>query len=127
MAMLTAMSLGFAPAERLTTPSGGKKPHVMMVLFDDFGWADAGWHRNATAPGGEFVPVRIELVHIPSNDFEQIWRFERLDATADFDALVTHPAFAKPQTWFQLGDPFERFFATGADAHSLDCGPRGCV
>ena len=61
MAMLTAMSLGFAPPERLTTPSGGKKPHVMMVLFDDFGWADAGWHRNATAPGGEFVPYTAEV------------------------------------------------------------------
>ena len=64
--MLTAaMSLGFAPqhipAERLTTPSGGKKPHILMVLFDDFGWADAGWHRNATAPGGEFVPYTAEV------------------------------------------------------------------
>ena len=26
-------------------PAGGKKPHIVFVLFDDYGWADAGWHR----------------------------------------------------------------------------------
>ena len=46
-------------AERLTQPAGGKKPHILMLLFDDFGWADAGWHRNYTAPGGEHVPFIV--------------------------------------------------------------------
>ena len=22
-----------------------KRPHILMILSDDFGWADAGWHR----------------------------------------------------------------------------------
>lgn len=22
------------------------KPHILMVIVDDFGWADAGWHRE---------------------------------------------------------------------------------
>ena len=48
-------------AERLTQPAGGKKPHILMLLFDDFGWADAGWHRNYTAPGGEYVPYTEEV------------------------------------------------------------------
>jgi len=33
----------------------------MFVLFDDYGWANAGWHRNYTAPGGEFVPGTDEV------------------------------------------------------------------
>ena len=24
-----------------------KPPHVLFLLIDDFGWADAGWHRPA--------------------------------------------------------------------------------
>ena len=29
--------------------------------MDDYGWANAGWHRNYTAPGGEFVPYTDEV------------------------------------------------------------------
>ena len=32
-----------------------------MLLMDDYGWANAGWHRNYTAPGGEFVPYTDEV------------------------------------------------------------------
>ena len=32
-----------------------------MILFDDYGWADAGWHRGYTAPGGEHVPLTPEV------------------------------------------------------------------
>lgn len=39
-------------------------PHLVLLLFDDFGWADAGWHRNYSAPGGGFVPPTDE-VHTP--------------------------------------------------------------
>jgi len=46
--------------EVLTAPSGGTKPHIVMLLFDDYGWANAGWHRNYTAPGGDFVPPTDE-------------------------------------------------------------------
>jgi hypothetical protein len=49
------------PDEILTTPAAGKQPHILMVLFDDYGWADAGWHRNYTAPGGAAVPYTEEV------------------------------------------------------------------
>ncbi len=38
-----------------------KPPHVLLALIDDFGWADVGWHRNYTAPGGAFVPATPEV------------------------------------------------------------------
>jgi arylsulfatase A-like enzyme len=50
------------PPELLTTPAGGRQPHIVMMLLDDFGWADAGWHRNYTAPGGLFVPPTPEVL-----------------------------------------------------------------
>ena len=37
------------------------RPHILLVLIDDFGWANAGWHRNYTAPGGSFVPATAEV------------------------------------------------------------------
>eukprot|EP00947_MAST-08B_sp_MAST-8B-sp1_P004791 g4791.t1 len=49
------------PDEILTKPVAGKQPHILMVLFDDYGWADAGWHRNYTAPGGAKVPATDEV------------------------------------------------------------------
>ena len=27
--------------------AGLDKPHILFLLIDDFGWADAGWHRPA--------------------------------------------------------------------------------
>uniref|UniRef100_A0A7S2IR02 Sulfatase N-terminal domain-containing protein n=1 Tax=Haptolina brevifila TaxID=156173 RepID=A0A7S2IR02_9EUKA len=36
-------------------------PHILMVLVDDWGWANAGWHRNYTAPGGLHVPPTPEV------------------------------------------------------------------
>jgi hypothetical protein len=37
-----------------------KKPHVLMVLLDDFGHASAGWHRNVTF-GGLNIPPTDEV------------------------------------------------------------------
>eukprot|EP00937_MAST-01D_sp_MAST-1D-sp2_P000373 g373.t1 len=28
-------------------PAAGKRPHILAILVDDFGWANAGWHRPA--------------------------------------------------------------------------------
>ena len=36
---------GWYHKEELKEPVAGTRPHIMMVLFDDYGWADAGWHR----------------------------------------------------------------------------------
>ena len=38
------------------------QPHILLALLDDWGWADAGWHRNYTAPGGSFVPSTAEVI-----------------------------------------------------------------
>ena len=50
-----------APTERLTEPASGKQPHILMVLWDDYGWAEAGWHRNYTI-GGLKVAATDEVV-----------------------------------------------------------------
>jgi hypothetical protein len=35
------------PAPAPPTPAEAKQPHIVMVLVDDWGWANAGWHRPA--------------------------------------------------------------------------------
>lgn len=37
------------------------RPHILLALIDDYGWANAGWHRNYTAPGGGRVPGTPEV------------------------------------------------------------------
>eukprot|EP01051_Picozoa_sp_SAG22_P019167 SAG22_NODE_3450_length_1705_cov_1.362391_1_plen_221_part_00 len=48
--------------ERLTVPAAGegKRPHIFAVLFDDYGWAEASWHRNYSI-GGLGVPGTAEV------------------------------------------------------------------
>jgi arylsulfatase B len=36
---------GWYPNEKHIPPAGGRKPHIAMILMDDYGWADSGWHR----------------------------------------------------------------------------------
>jgi hypothetical protein len=55
---LTGHNGGFK--ERLVAPAAGKQPHIVMILFDDWGWAEAGWHRNYTI-GGQHVPATNEV------------------------------------------------------------------
>ena len=47
--------------ERLVEKAAAKQPHIVMVLWDDYGWADAGWHRNYTGPGGIHVDATAEI------------------------------------------------------------------
>ena len=51
-ARLDALAAGGVP---------GHGPHILLVLLDDYGWANAGWHRNYTAPGGVYVPPTPEV------------------------------------------------------------------
>ena len=55
-------------AERLRAPASpdGVKPHIIMILWDDYGWAEAGWHRNYSI-GGIYVPDSREVM-TPSLD-----------------------------------------------------------
>jgi len=41
---------GFYSSERRITPALGKQPHIVFILFDDYGWANAGWHRSPPTP-----------------------------------------------------------------------------
>jgi arylsulfatase I/J len=36
------------------------KPHIFMVIVDDFGWADAGWHRET--PSREVVTPTMDAL-----------------------------------------------------------------
>jgi arylsulfatase I/J len=54
--LLLAMLLDAAPST-----TSAIKPHILFALLDDYGWANAGWHRNYTAPGGGFVPSTPEV------------------------------------------------------------------
>ena len=51
LSYLLLASAALAAEEQLPAPAAGKQPHIMMVLLDDFGWADAGWHRNYSIGG----------------------------------------------------------------------------
>jgi hypothetical protein len=48
--------------ERITRPAAasGVQPHIVLVLLDDFGWAEAGWHRNTTL-GNVTIPYTNEV------------------------------------------------------------------
>ena len=39
-----------------------KKPHLMYILADDFGWADSDWHRPTGWPEAA-TPNMLKLVH----------------------------------------------------------------
>merc|ERR1719210_3045683 len=65
-----SQALLFAVAADVSTslvPAAGEKPHILMLLMDDFGWANAGWHRPEnysevkTPAMNELVKTGIEL------------------------------------------------------------------
>jgi|EP01049_Picozoa_sp_SAG25_P006190 hypothetical protein len=41
----SASNGGWFDKEVKIPPAAGKKPHIAFILMDDYGWADAGWHR----------------------------------------------------------------------------------
>ena len=46
---ITILGSDAAPAageERLLEPSAGTKPHIVLILVDDWGWANVGYHRE---------------------------------------------------------------------------------
>ena len=70
------------------------RPHILLVLIDDFGWANAGWHRNYTAPGGSFVPATAEVATPHMNRLGHLWRKEEATFREDarfFGHLRGHP------------------------------------
>ena len=54
--LLSALILS-AAAARLK-PAAGAKPHIVMMLVDDWGWANVGYHRNP--PTNEVVTPNID-------------------------------------------------------------------
>jgi len=56
--MLALKPLALALLLLNATGTGGastEKPHVLLLVLDDFGWANAGWHRTPGAPGSDEV------------------------------------------------------------------------
>ena len=45
-------------------PAGGKKPHIVFVLFGDYGWADANWHRTEDPSPDVQTPTMDALVSL---------------------------------------------------------------
>ena len=39
-----------------------KKPHIFLLLADDYGWANAGWHRTDAASDEVKTPIMDALV-----------------------------------------------------------------
>jgi len=65
--MALAASMVGVASSVLLAPAAGTKPHIVMHLADDFGWANAGWHRPEgyqevqTPRMNELVQQGIEL------------------------------------------------------------------
>jgi arylsulfatase I/J len=74
-ALALAGLLGAEAAPTALRPAAGKKPHIIMHLADDFGWANAGWHRMPgyaevqTPAMDKLVKTGIELDHAYSYKF----------------------------------------------------------
>ena len=50
---------GFFDKERHTAPAAGRKPHLVFMLLDDWGWGNAGWINPAVE---HVTPVMNDLV-----------------------------------------------------------------
>ena len=60
-------------AERASfSQAAGRKPHIVMLLVDDFGWANAGWHRGAGSPEVR-TPTMDALVFITLLIWCAVW------------------------------------------------------
>ena len=90
--------------ERLTTPAAGagQQPHILMVLFDDFGFANAGWHRNYTGPGGAFIPATDEV------------------STPHLDALVTQGIDLDRAYTYKYCSPSRSAFQSGRNPYHVN-------
>lgn len=59
---ITLSSAGKSEAP-LKAPGAGEKPHIVMLLADDLGWASVGWHRPEGVPQNEInTPNLYNLV-----------------------------------------------------------------
>ena len=57
----TYLAMGVAMASRASANTSPAKPHILMILSDDFGWADIGYH-NVNPVGG--VPADNALKNL---------------------------------------------------------------
>jgi arylsulfatase B len=47
---LAALGLSAAAAAAAAGAAAAPRPHIVYALIDDFGWANAGWHRASPDP-----------------------------------------------------------------------------
>ena len=58
IALLIVAAAWTLNAERLVKPAADKKPHLVFMLVDDWGWANVGYHRDP--PTKEVVTPNID-------------------------------------------------------------------
>ena len=62
-----------ATAARLK-PAAGTKPHIVMMLVDDWGWANVGYHRDP--PTNEVVTPNIDNLVKQGLELDQHYLYE---------------------------------------------------
>lgn len=43
-------------------PAAGTRPHIVMFLVDDWGWADSGWHQHPEDSNREIVTPNLDTI-----------------------------------------------------------------
>ena len=72
------MMISLAPL--LAAVLSDSPPHILLILVDDFGWQNSGWHAaaaNASAPS--YTPRMDELVRngLDEGIVRAVWHVER--------------------------------------------------
>ena len=65
---------GGSTAERLVKPAEDTKPHIVMMLVDDWGWANVGYHRDP--PTKEVVTPNIDSLVSNGLELDQHYAFK---------------------------------------------------
>ena len=73
LTVLFALLVAAAAAERLVKPAEDTKPHIVMMLVDDWGWANVGYHRNP--PTKEVVTPNIDSLVTNGLELDQHYAY----------------------------------------------------
>ena len=56
------------PPSPPTPPAAGRKPHILLLVVDDWGWSNVGFHRQNISAGGSSGSVSSDDVVTPNFD-----------------------------------------------------------
>lgn len=62
LAILAAQAALVSAVAAAAAPERAPAPHILMMLVDDWGWADVGFHREKPTP-------EVEIAHIAQKSF----------------------------------------------------------